>query len=871
MSSFPTSEVVYKRLKSDPHFLPHLAIISYEDSIKKKMIDMQLTKFTPVDKGGDVPYHRIYYFKYNGQIIWDRKEKICRLDQLASEQQESVLIGDQFQILTYNVLNDKYFKGKTLPGANSSSAGKSISNQNRDLYQGTRYEQIGQYLVDSGSDIVCLQEVNAQMMQILKSEMITTAYPYLASTSLADDNIVILSKFTINNSDTIVFNEHKQSLIVTLHDHIYHQPIYIIGIHLTSNVQSHSEQKRMEQIRAVGKYLTSHNIRDFILLGDFNSEINLNYANAFKDPYVSYDPGHNPYAKLMSLSSLTMCLDKILYGGPMVKPTESKVDITCLLSDHYPVQAQFQLGNITVTNVGEIDQSTALVAIVPVRYWAQINEIRKKHDAGYERWMPHVTLAHGFLSPSNLSEFLAKSTNFGLSQFTARMTEPGYFSHEVNKTYYIGPDETTNIHFKDLYGQLSLVLPNIFNEPRGDYNPHVTLGSQATKTKFEFEWPVTKLHVISKPNGLDYYKVIHEIPLGAKSVPKAINLEEIVNVLTCFHPQITWKVGGSGVFSSTDLNDLDVVAFGQLDKNEFFSSLKKFLDTCGEFYLTSVVTTSHLSYIKTNFNQIFPVDIHYVRNEIEDLASLSVYQESTKILQSIPIERRPIFLQGLKQIKKLARDRHLYGIVTGFLPGIAWSLLSAHFCQKYKGSNLTVETFVCEFCNYYTQWDWTIPVTLNGDSYSKNPSSFNDKLIVIVTCTEPKINVLRTMTPSTKEILLKEIASHFSGSTLSCTNQLSLILSVEQCYYDQLHDCLPIVTEGITKLIIKVDRILGQIRPFELTPIHSSTSGYLEASWSIGYQLNSGVIEHYCSRLAQKLRDHYPYLSVTVKNHALSK
>jgi hypothetical protein len=63
-------------------------------------------------KGGDIPYHRIDYIKFNEKIIWNRIEKICLIEECIIDTTYDIL-PDIFKITTFNVLSDQYEKNIT--------------------------------------------------------------------------------------------------------------------------------------------------------------------------------------------------------------------------------------------------------------------------------------------------------------------------------------------------------------------------------------------------------------------------------------------------------------------------------------------------------------------------------------------------------------------------------------------------------------------------------------------------------------------------------------------------------------------------------------------------------------------------------------
>jgi endonuclease/exonuclease/phosphatase family metal-dependent hydrolase/2'-5' RNA ligase len=835
VAKFPTTEDIYKRLKNDPNLLPHLATVIYRDS--NRMMEERITKFKPISEGGDTSFSRIYYFKYDGKVIWDREKKFCIIDEILENQKKSVLLDGKFKLLTYNILNDKYLKSNTNNKVN------------------VRVNDIIAFLSECGAEIICLQEVNKEVEKLLKSDIISDKYPFFAITLLDDDNIVFLSKFTIFESNIIKFNDHKESLAITLTDALYNMPITLFGVHFTSSMQSNAEQKRLEQLAKIKKYIVTKNIQNFMIMGDFNSEIQLDYSNAIPDKYISFDPSNNKYAKLMTKSNLSFCLDKIFYESSIIQELSYKVHNNLELSDHYPIEVEFELKEKEITLENKIDPTTGLVVIVPVRFWEKINAVRKRNDLHYERWMPHFTLAHGFLHLNSMQEFL--DAKHKIKPFKVRFSGINHFNHAVNQTYYIGPDEETQYSLNSLYSKLHAVLPDVFV---GEFNPHITLGSNSVKEDFDISWTIDKLHIISKPNGCDYYKLVHTINLTNETMVP--NNEYILDILRCYDTNIKWKVGGSGVFGANNSSDLDLVAIGDIDKVTFFETFKKFLETTGDFYTTSIIRSEHSTYIKSNYNFLLPIDVHYMQANTEDISSSSVFEESTSILNSVP--NKSVLINGLKQIKALAKSVNVYGAVNGYIPGISWSIMCGHLCNNIEG--LTEENFVNKFCEYYSGYNYSIPISVKNVCYAKTDKNFCDRLLMVITNAKPHINTIRTLTKSTKKILLDEIKNNFNGNTVNVDYSLEIKISCHKYNYEQLYSCNSLLNKNIFELIIKLDRQLDYIRPFEITSIKQNGNN-LSFSWKIGSNSQTTLIQHYCTKMCTKLNDAFPYLNVEMKHY----
>jgi len=70
-----TSEDVYHRVLHDANFDPKELTIGYEDRFLGPM-EVQLVDFKP---GGEIPFHRIYYFRRGSEVLWDRKHRLDRI------------------------------------------------------------------------------------------------------------------------------------------------------------------------------------------------------------------------------------------------------------------------------------------------------------------------------------------------------------------------------------------------------------------------------------------------------------------------------------------------------------------------------------------------------------------------------------------------------------------------------------------------------------------------------------------------------------------------------------------------------------------------------------------------------------------------
>lgn len=75
---FPTSEGLYNQVKNDPFIFKHKVSIGYHDRVKNMMKYKEFNKWTTIELGGDIPWHRVHYFMYERRIMVSRPSESHR-------------------------------------------------------------------------------------------------------------------------------------------------------------------------------------------------------------------------------------------------------------------------------------------------------------------------------------------------------------------------------------------------------------------------------------------------------------------------------------------------------------------------------------------------------------------------------------------------------------------------------------------------------------------------------------------------------------------------------------------------------------------------------------------------------------------------
>lgn len=80
MSPFPTGKQVYDRIRWDEGLDPAWFTIGVVDrETESGIAEVPYAAFVPE---GDVPWHRIRYFRMGAYVVWDRAQRVDRLGEV---------------------------------------------------------------------------------------------------------------------------------------------------------------------------------------------------------------------------------------------------------------------------------------------------------------------------------------------------------------------------------------------------------------------------------------------------------------------------------------------------------------------------------------------------------------------------------------------------------------------------------------------------------------------------------------------------------------------------------------------------------------------------------------------------------------------
>ncbi|ETO10220.1 hypothetical protein RFI_27156 [Reticulomyxa filosa] len=168
--------------------------------------------------------------------------------------------------------------------------------------------------------------------------------------------------------------------------------------------------------------------------------------------------------------------------------------------------------------------------------WGPIQEIRKKYDKSYHRWMPHINFLYPFVSPDlfewHTKEFITEKLK-NIKPFEIEFSEFSYFDQQPSEKVpdpdvyvFLLPKESPQNSVQHLYDTLIALYPICHSKKNKDqFHAHLTVGqfkrSEVRKWVDEFNkswkkvsWKVTHLSLISRPDFDTPFDVKIKIPLG---------------------------------------------------------------------------------------------------------------------------------------------------------------------------------------------------------------------------------------------------------------------------------------------------------------------------------------------------------------------
>ncbi|QSQ18852.1 DUF504 domain-containing protein [Pyxidicoccus parkwayensis] len=370
---FTTSREVYHRIRWDPRLDAREFSIGY-DAHLEQLEEMPFEAFVP---DGEIPWHRVWYFKRGRQVVWDRRERLDLLDSLippeppaptltAVEQEPEPVAPAREATPASAPAGKAPTQGHSAtrgfaplpiwrfdtgtggwvesPPAKSEAAPERLTvttlNVLFDLYDGEalamerRIPAALEVLRDSDADVIALQEVTPPFLRaLLDAPWVRERYHVSdgpGAETVTPSGHLLLSRLPFASLSQRVFSRDKRLIMGELA--VSEGPLWVATQHLTSSRTPAGISARAEQIEVITGWahsLLSQGV-DLVLAGDFNfgdgapefeAFVQVGFVDAWPalrpaESGETYDPSRNALAALTTSSGRSLRLDRVLVGSP---------------------------------------------------------------------------------------------------------------------------------------------------------------------------------------------------------------------------------------------------------------------------------------------------------------------------------------------------------------------------------------------------------------------------------------------------------------------------------------------------------------------------------------------------------------------------
>ncbi|MFE5856941.1 poly(A) polymerase [Streptomyces sp. NPDC056500] len=353
-----TSEGLYHRVRWDARFDPArftLGVLQRGAEPKR----VPLTSFVP---GGEVPWHRVLFFEADGEVVWDRRTGVDRIDLTDAGRMQAPrrLPSPFFEPTTPQNWDGTAWGTTAVPRSGSSTLRVLTWNTLWDRYDAElldtarRRPLLLDALRNADADVIALQEVTSELLRLIRAtEWVRKDYTLAPGGRDVDEyGLLLLSRLPVTEAGHHVFGPHKALSAIVVESEPYGL-VTVAVTHLTSDHTAEGPAVRVRQLDEAADGLAALE-GPTVVLGDFNdigntAELRLGLRDAWTsvhgsdDQTPTFEPCRNPLAALSSLTGGSGRLDRILLHGAEARRAVLRGDIPdadgLFASDHYGVEA----------------------------------------------------------------------------------------------------------------------------------------------------------------------------------------------------------------------------------------------------------------------------------------------------------------------------------------------------------------------------------------------------------------------------------------------------------------------------------------------------------------------------------------------------
>ncbi|RKH27624.1 endonuclease [Corallococcus praedator] len=588
---FTTSREVYHRIRWDPRLDAREFVVGYDAHREAGALEeMPFEAFVP---DGEIPWHRVWYFKRGHQRVWDRKARLDLLSHTGSSEDPTpprpvaVPGFTPLPAYRYDARSGSWTEAPRDTGhALPTPALLTVATFNVlfDLYDAEllaterRTPAALALLRETDADLIALQEVTAPFLRALLAEPWVRERYGLSdgpgANTVETYGQVLLSRVPLASVWQRVFSRDKRIIAAELR--LSGGALWVATPHLTSNRDPAGASARAAQVQALIEWARALGATsdteppDLVLAGDFNfgdgePEADVFARAGFVDAWTAlrpseagetFNPRLNTLAALTTVSGRLRRLDRVLVASSSGRLAPRSIGLfaeaplegppaptgqALFASDHFglccTLRREVEVSSVASASPASVAlvHHTALVLIPPESAWAPIQALRKKHDAKFQRWMPHITLLYPFVPEEDFEtvEALLVDALQGVEPFDVTLSAFGLFEHRANATAWLRPDEQPQGALAALHAKLVAALPECAASAHGGFTPHLSVGQLALSANgdharalsvWQRSWRPLKFAVgelcLIRRKGDAPFEVVRRIPLPG-SAPRA--------------------------------------------------------------------------------------------------------------------------------------------------------------------------------------------------------------------------------------------------------------------------------------------------------------------------------------------------------------
>jgi poly(A) polymerase len=527
-----TSREIYNLIKWDDRFDGAAYVIGYDDHVSPEPREIAYRDFDPE---GDIPWHRVVYFRGPGGLAWDRRTRLDAVAPPAASARAAPPVeakappGGVAPAAPVVERARQPYRFDPSAGAwgrapfdDAPSAGRQVArfkvallNVLSDLHEADlidtdrRTPAALERLRAADADLIALVEVTPRFLEALAAAD-WVREGYALSDAPGDGATVdpmgqlLLSRFGFGWVSEIEVSAYKR--LVSAGVAVGGHRLAVTALHLTAGSTPEAAQARARQLDFLVERAAPTGDDSWLVLGDFNLReggaddalmrrgfCDLWPALRQGEPGDTFDPARNALAALMTRSGEPGRFDRMyvrpgaqaLRGEAVELFAEEPVDGhpgALPISDHYGLLARVALGRPPAPEplLEPPTYHSALVLAPPASVMGPVEDIRRRYDRGHERWMPHITLVYGFVDEAHFAAAASAigATLEGHAPFEMTFGRFDAFDHEGSSTVWLAPEAAPAGSIEALQAALQALFPRCdeqANKTSAGFKPHLTV------------------------------------------------------------------------------------------------------------------------------------------------------------------------------------------------------------------------------------------------------------------------------------------------------------------------------------------------------------------------------------------------------------